>query len=155
MNGWGYAAGTFLGLAGAIVVPFLPEALPMYVTFPAICTLSLVGCLTGTLLTRPTDEALLVTFYRNVRPFGFWGHIKGESGLSEEELQDPAESMWLTVLNVCLASVAVIGVYLGPMYLVGHWYVQGAVCLGAAAVATGLLYRTWYRNLPPADTAAG
>jgi Na+/proline symporter len=151
MNGGGYAAGTLLGLAGAVVVPFLPETPPMYVTFPAICVLSLVGCLMGTWLTRPTEEATLVSFYRTVRPFGVWGPIAKQSGLSNEELRDPAESMWRTAVNVVLASMAILGVYLGPMYLVGHWFIQAAVGLGAAAAAAVALYFTWYRNLPPGE----
>jgi Na+/proline symporter len=155
MNGWGYAAGTLLGLAGAVVVPFLPEGPQMHVTFPSICAVSLAGCLFGTWLTQPTDKAVLIAFYRGVRPFGFWGQIRVQSGLSQEQLHDPAESMWLTVFNVVVASVAIIGVYLGPMYLVGHWYVQGAVWLGGAAAAMVLLYFTWYTNLPPADPASG
>jgi hypothetical protein len=153
-SGWGYAAGTLLGLAGAVVVPLLPEAPPMYVTFPAICALSLVGCLLGTWFTQPTDAAILVSFYRTVRPFGVWGQIAARSGLSDEELCDPAESMWLTAINVVLASVAILGVYLGPMYLVGHWYPQATLCLGAAAVAAAVLYFTWYRNLPPGGAVA-
>jgi len=149
INGWGYASGTLLGLAGAIVVPFLPTELPMYITFPSICTVSLVGCLLGTWLTRPTDEAILVSFYRTVRPFGAWGAIPSKTELTAAELRDPAESMWLTATNVVLASVVVIGAYLAPMYLVGHWYRWALVCFTAAFTAAIALYFTWYRNLPP------
>jgi hypothetical protein len=60
--------------------------------------------------------------------------------------------MALTVLNVVVASVAVIGVYLGPMYLVGHWHVEALISFGAAAAAIVVLYFTWYRKLPPAET---
>jgi hypothetical protein len=154
LNGWGYAAGTLLGLAGAVVVPLMPEAPPMYITFPAICVLSLAGCLIGTWLTRPTDTTILISFYRTVRPFGVWGPIATGSGLSNEELRDPAESMWLTAINVVLAGVAILGVYLGPMYLVGHWYLPATLCLGAAAVAGAALYFTWYKNLPAGDAVA-
>lgn len=148
INGWGYAWGTLLGLAGAVVVPFLPADLPMYVTFPSICIISLLGCLLGTSLTRPTDEAILVSFFRTVRPFGAWGPIPSKTGLTKAELRDPAESMWLTAINVVLASVVVIGAYLAPMYLVGHWYSGALACFAAALTAAIVLYFTWYRNLP-------
>ncbi|MBC8869227.1 MAG: hypothetical protein H8E44_07405 [Planctomycetes bacterium] len=172
LNGWGYAIGTLVGLAAALALPIalkvvaqsvgpLPpdEAVPAvlaavqtlnlpYVAFPIVCGLSIVGCLLGTWLTRATDEAILVPFYRTVRPFGCWGPIAARSGLSEDELRDPAESMWLTATNVLLASVVVIGSYLAPMYLVGHWYGATLICSAAAFAAAIALYFTWYRNLP-------
>jgi len=148
INGWGYAAGTLVGLAAALVVPFLPEAQPLYYTFPAICAVSLFGCLAGTWLTRPTERPVLVSFYRNVRPFGFWGPIRPESGLSTRELTDPKESLALSLVNVALAGAVILGIYLAPMYLVGHWHAAAARWLAIAAAAIAVLYFTWYRNLP-------
>ncbi len=155
INGWGYAWGTLLGLAGAVAVPLLPEAQPMYVTFPSICALSLAGCLAGTWLTRPTDASILAAFYRNVRPFGLWGPIPAASGLAPEELRDPAEGLGLSLANVALGSGVVLGVYLGPMYLVGHWHGRAAAWLAAAAAGVAVLYFTWYRNLPREEAPRG
>ena len=148
INGWGYAAGTLLGLAGAVTVPLLPGSPPLYATFPAICALSLIGCLAGTALTRPTDRGILVGFYRTVRPFGLWGPIRDASGLAPEELDDPAESGLLTAINVLLAGAAILGIYLAPMYLVGHWHLRALAWLAVAVLAGSVLCFTWYRNLP-------
>ncbi|MHB1034574.1 MAG: sodium:solute symporter family transporter [Pirellulales bacterium] len=148
MNGWGYAIGTLVGLIGALATPFVPWLALPYVSFPAVCSLSLVACLAATMLTRPTEEAVLVGFYRNVRPFGFWGHIRRQAGLSAAELDAPSESVVLAVVNTILGGVAILGAYLCPMYLVGHWHSQSLVCLGMAAAAIAALYFTWYRNLP-------
>ena len=159
LNGWGYSAGTLAGLAGA--VPILGMTLfweaepPLYVTFPLLCTISLVATLAGTWLTRPTDEAILLSFFRTIRPFGLWGPIRAKSGLSPDELNAQGESMWLTLLNVVIASTVIIGAYLGPMYLVGHWHTQAAISLAVALAAGVLLYFTWYRNLPAAEMSEG
>ncbi len=150
-NGTGYAAGTLAGLAGALpllVLSLLKIEPPLYVTFPVLCGVSLVASLAGALLSRPTDEAVLVPFYRNVRPFGAWGPVRRKSGLAANELADRAESMSLAVVNVVLGSTVVLGAYLAPMYLVGHWHLRAALCFGMAAVAGVALYFTWYRNLP-------
>ncbi|MEO2047461.1 MAG: hypothetical protein ABGX16_12925, partial [Pirellulales bacterium] len=94
LNGWGYSAGTIAGLVGA--VPILLMTLfgenepPLYVTFPALCAISLVATLTGTWLTRPTEEQVLTTFYASVRPFGWWGPIRVKCELNAAELADPA-----------------------------------------------------------------
>ena len=57
--------------------------------------------------------------------------------------------MTLAAVNVVLSSVVILGVYLAPMYLVGHWHAHALAWFTAAAVAAVLLYFTWYRNLPP------
>ena len=156
MNGWGYAAGTFVGLAGALPVLLLSLfwkiELRLYVTFPAICVASLFATLAGSLLTRPTGQAVLVEFYRSVRPFGAWGPIRQQAELSAAQLAERSESLPLATLNVVLAGVAILGVYLGPMYLVGHWHARAMICFALAAAAAVALYFTWYRNLPAAES---
>ena len=54
----------------------------------------------------------------------------------------------MTFINVVLGMIAIAGVYLFPMYLVGHWYIQAIfwLSLGLAAVIT--LRFTWYNHLP-------
>jgi hypothetical protein len=44
--------------------------------------------------------------------------------------------------------IAICGIYLFPMYLVGHWCVKSMICLGAAIFAVAALAFTWYPNLP-------
>ena len=134
LNGWGYAAGTLAGLAGA--VPILLWTLagntepPLYVTFPALCGISLVATLAGTWLTKPTDENVLIPFYQTVRPFGCWGPIRSQT--QESQRNDQAENLTLALTNLVLSSIVILGCYLGPMYLVGHWHAQAIVSLAVA-----------------------
>jgi Na+/proline symporter len=155
LNGWGYAAGTLAGLAGAVPILFWTllgeEEPPLYQTFPALCSISLFATLAGTWLTKPTDTNVLIAFYRTVRPFGRWGPIRAQSELTHEESSPQSENLTLAMTNVFLASIVILGCYLGPMYLVGHWHVQATISLAVAGVAGVLLYFTWYRNLPPSD----
>jgi hypothetical protein len=126
-----------------------------YVAFPLVSTISIVGCLAGTWLAGATDEAVLVSFYRTVRPFGRWGPIRDRASLSSEELDDRSESMPLAALNVGLAGAAILSAYLAPMYLVGH---RPAAALGWFTLAVAMavsLYFTWYRNLPENVSTAG
>ena len=154
LNGWGYAAGTLLGLSTSLFVPFVPAINVPYLAFPIVCLASIVGCLIVTLITRPTSDTVLVPFFEQVRPFGFWGPIRTQGAtLSNEQLRDPAESMLVQLANVAISSVVIIAVYLAPMYFVGHWHAQGGICLAVAAAGVVALYFTWYRNLPPAEPA--
>jgi hypothetical protein len=67
---------------------------------------------------------------------------------------DRAEGPMLVPVNLILSSLVILGCYLGPMYLVGHWHTKAAVLLAIAGVGGVLLYFTWYRFLPePGDDA--
>jgi hypothetical protein len=68
--------------------------------------------------------------------------------MSEQELSDPAESLWRTVWNTAVACCGVTGLYLFPMYLIGHWYYQSCMWFGVSLAASVVLYFTWYRYLP-------
>ena len=45
---------------------------------PVLIVLSLAGCLLGTFLTEPEDDAILKHFYKTTRPWGFWGPIRDQ-----------------------------------------------------------------------------
>ena len=68
-----------------------------------------------------------------------------------EELNKRSESAGLTVVNVLLGMAAVTGLYLFPMYLVGHMYTYSLFYFLLAAGSVIVLKFTWYDNLPDAD----
>lgn len=152
MNGWGYSLGTFAGILLSLIALFRPE-IPAYYMFPSICVASLLASVIGSLATRPVDQGTSISFYRLVRPFGFWGPIRSQAALSAKELASKSENVPLTILNVILGMVAICGLYLFPMYLVGHWYAKSIVWLGVAVAAVATLALTWYRNLPPSEAS--
>jgi SSS family solute:Na+ symporter len=148
MNGWGYTVGTLGGILLSLVALFLPDA-PVYYVFPLICVASLIASITVSLATKSTDGEVLVAFYKSVRPFGLWKPVAVKAGLSKQESSSMSESVSLAILNVVLGMVVIAGLYLFPMYLVGHWYLYSATWLGLAIVAAFALKYTWYRFLPP------
>jgi Na+/proline symporter len=150
LNGWGYAAGTLGGIVLA-TVPLLMPDWPLYVTFPLICAGSLVASIVATLGTRPVAERTLIAFYRTVRPFGAWGPVRREAGLSPEQLAAPAEQAGRAVLNTVVGMVAITALYLFPMYLVGHWHQTAALCAVIGVAGIAVLAVTWYRHLPEAQ----
>jgi SSS family solute:Na+ symporter len=148
-NGWGYAAGTVGGILLSLVALLKPDA-PMQETFPPIVGGSLLVAVVVTLLTRPVSMDVLTSFYRTVRPFGAWGAVRARADLTAAEAAAPSESIPFAALNTGLGIVAISGLYLFPMYLVGHWHMTALLCFGAAALAAATLYVTWYRRLPAA-----
>lgn len=144
MNGWGYAFGTLGGILLSIIALFFKNA-PMYYVFPPICLASLFVSIVVSLLTPPVDSDILVSFYRSVRPFGCWKPI---AAMTTQQSSTGSENASLTILNVVLGMCAITGLYLFPMYLVGHWYVRSAIWFITAVVVIVVLKYTWYQNLP-------
>lgn len=149
LNGWGYAVGTVSGLIASLAVPFVPALEPLYVSFPLISTISIVGTFVGTWLTQPTDKVVLVKFYESVRPFGLWGPIRQEA----KTATDAREGMGLAVVNVIIGLFAIFGAYITPMYLVSHYHLHALVSLGVTLAAMLALKKTWYDNLPSPELA--
>jgi Na+/proline symporter len=150
-NGYGYCWGMVTGMAGAMVVPKLLEysvghsVHPLY-TFPIILVLSLVGCLLGTWLSEPEDEAILKEFYRTVRPWGIWGPIRRKVEQEHPGFQPNRDCKrdWANVLvgilwQLCLTAL--------PVYLVlRNWAWVGAI-LAVLAVTTVFIKFNWYDKL--------
>lgn len=154
LNGWGYAGGIIGGLlvmytlkVGVGLAWF--DELPLYQSFPAIVGGSLIGCVCVSLATPRTDDETLDRFVKVVHPFGIWGVVNRRVG--DAAKPDAGETGGFALANVFLGISAITGLYLGPMYLIGHWHTYAAICFGGAAACLCVMYFTWYKQLPPAD----
>lgn len=148
-NGYGYFWGMLAGLVPALVFPVLwPETLPLYY-FPHLLGLSLVGCLLGTYLTEPTDRATLEQFYRQVRPWGFWGPIR-----RQVEAADPSfernRDFNRDAVNVVVGTVWQTAMVALPFYLVLMEWRGATVALVIMGLTMFFLKRNWYDKLEAA-----
>lgn len=146
MNGWGYAAGTLSGILISLITLFMPH-LPMYIVFPPIVLISLAASVIVSLTTPQVDGQVLKSFYQTVRPFGWWSPVRSLLDVSDLEKNRISEKPSRILLNVFLGMAAIIGFYLAPMFLVGHWNRQAIIWLVIALAAMALLYWTWYKPL--------
>jgi len=146
LNAWGYAIGALSGMLLSLIVVIRPET-PIYIYAPAINIVTLIGCVAGSLLTKSTDKNILLEFYRNVKPKGFWKPIRIASGLTNEELNKNLDKTSIILTNVVVGSIAILVFYLTFMFLIGHWYLYSLISLIIAVVAFRILYSTWYKKL--------
>ena len=72
MNGYGFAAGTFAGMAAAVVQKLAFPGVPEYVAFLSVSFTSLSALVATSMLTTPTPHDTLSKFYSITRPFGLW-----------------------------------------------------------------------------------
>ena len=150
-NGYGYFWGMMAGLLSAMFVPSLAVLLQIHVAntlylFPVILGCSIVGCLLGTWLTKPEDEAILKKFYRTVNPWGAWGPIR-KKVMAEDPAFRPNPDFTKDCINVVIGIVWQLCLTALPIYLVlreGSWVCAMTITLIVTSV---FLKFNWYDKL--------
>lgn len=146
-NGNGFFWGMVGGLLPALSFRFIfPGTLDLY-TFPLMLLLSVAGAVIGTYSAPPTDEETLKSFYKNVRPWGFWKPIH-----DKVVAEDPAfignKDFKRDMFNVFIGIIWQTALVIFPIYLVLLKMVPFSIALGVAVVCTVILKKTWFDKLP-------
>jgi len=164
-NGWGYFWGMLAGLIIASSQYFLEQnkgnlsedsffleliSIPAIYLFPIIFGFSLLGSFLGTFLTEPTDMKTLKSFYKNVKPWGWWGPVYNE--LKEEDRQFTKNNdFWLDMLNVLIGIIWQSSMILLPIFFVFRDYPKTGIVLMVFIITSFILKFTWLdrvRHIP-------
>src|SRR5688572_22037813 len=153
LNGQGYAAGVFGGMAlslGQVFLDtmYLENPLPLYIGFPVIALASTVITIVVSLLTKPTDLETLKNFYRKVQPAGFWRPAKS-AVLAEEPGFKKQLSFSVEFFNTVIAMIGITALYVSMLYLVLHRLEVAFALMATTVISVVVLYFTWYKTLPP------
>ena len=153
LNGQGYAAGVFGGMALSLGQVFLEQAgliepLPLYIGFPVIAVASTLLTIAISLITSPTDSITLKNFYRKVQPAGFWGPVKREV-LEDDPGFRKQLSFSVEFFNTLVAMIGITCLYVSMLYLILHRLSVGFGLLGVTLATVVILYFSWYKTLPP------
>ncbi|MDZ7604264.1 MAG: sodium:solute symporter family protein [Cyclobacteriaceae bacterium] len=99
-NGNGFFLGMVGGLIPALTFRFIFSGgiLDTY-TFPLMLLVSVIACLIGVYTAPPVDEDILKAFYKNVRPWGFWGPIR-DKVMAEDPTFVPNKNFGRDMFNV-------------------------------------------------------
>lgn len=161
-NGWGYFWGMVAGIGAALGSTIVLNGQATLwgieknlAVFPAILGASLAASVIGSLLTAPDDRAVLMRFYRRVRPWGFWGPVHADLVRERPELAANRDFP-RDLFNVAVGIVWQTALTAGGIYLVTKDFTRLAVALGVAGVCMIILKFSWYDRLEdyPADIAA-
>jgi Na+/proline symporter len=119
LNGFGYFWGMLAGIGSALTVPrFFPNSgLGSLAGFPIILAISILGCVAGSLLTAPEDEDILKKFYRQVRPWGFWGPVQRAVAKEDPSFQ-PNRNFGRDMINCGVAMIWQVPLWAIPIYVV-------------------------------------
>ncbi len=145
MNGYGFALGTAAGLVAAIVQRLLLPDLPEYFAFTIATLSSLVGMIIGTYAFPPTDESVLIEFYKRTRPFGFWGPIRKK--IDGEKITEINKENRRDIISTFFAVPWQVVLFLTGMALIfKRWDQFGVLLIILILLSTGL-YFNWFRHL--------
>ncbi|MGD0200356.1 MAG: sodium:solute symporter, partial [Bryobacteraceae bacterium] len=159
-NGYGYFWGMATGITASLTVPAILDRIPalqafaqqrsvnleVSLGFAVVFLTSLIGCLLGTFLTQPEEEAVLKEFYRRVRPWGFWGPIR-ERVLREDPSFKPNPDFKRDMFNVLVGVVWQVSLVALPIYIVIQKINYTLIALAVVLVTSLILKLTWYDHL--------
>lgn len=146
-NGAGFFWGMVGGLVPALSFRSLFDGVLDLYTFPLMLLIALIGCVVGTLMTKPVDEEVLKNFYKTVRPWGFWGPIKAKV-MAEDASFKPNKNFKNDAFNILVGVVWQTSLVILPIYLVLLQTVPIAITAVVAIVTSLILKKTWYDKLP-------
>jgi Na+/proline symporter len=165
-NGYGFFAGMVAGTLSALVLLFVgkPDYMahlglapiylhPVYVVFPIIMALSTIASVVVCLLTRPEEDAVLKSFYRTVRPWGFWQPIYEKCRAEDPGLQ-PNRDFWRDWFNIVVGLVWEMSMVALPIFLVIQQPRKTWISLIVFVLTSAILKFTWYDKLEPAESPA-
>lgn len=144
-NAHGFFWGMTSGIAAALVFPRLVGGLDLYY-WPWLFVISLAGCIVGTYTAPATDMSLLKTFYRTVKPWGFWQPVHGLVA-AEDPSFVPNKRFRLDMFNVALGIIAQCCLTLLPMYIVLWLKLPLLITVAILLVIILILKKTWWNKL--------
>lgn len=145
-NGYGFFWGMMTGLLASLIFPLtMPDLQPLY-SFPYILAVSLVGSFLGTMLTPPEDDEVLVAFYKNVRPWGFWKPIKDKICMTDPSFQ-VNKDFGKDMFNVVVGTVWQLSLVVMPIYLVIKEFVPMSIGILVFLLTSIILKKNWLDRL--------
>ena len=144
-NANGFFWGMAVGIVAALAMPYVTTGLPLY-WWPLLFVLSLAGCIVGTYAAPPTEDAVLISFYKTVRPWGFWKPIH-EKVLAIDPSFIGNKNFKLDMFNVVIGIIGQLLFTLLPMYFILNMQQPLWITIAGIIVIVFILKRTWWNRL--------
>jgi SSS family solute:Na+ symporter len=148
-NGFGYFWGMLAGIAAAMAVPKLFPTLSPLAGFAPIFIVSIIASILGSLLSDPEPDSVLIRFYRQVRPWGFWGPVLRKVRSEEPSFQANRNAA-RDALNVGVGIAAQMTLVTIPLYMILRDWKGLWISILILAVTSVILKKTWLDRLEAA-----
>lgn len=145
-NAFGYFWGMISGLVASLALPLVyPELQPLY-AFPFLLLAGLMGSVIGTLLTPPEEDEVLMKFYKNVRPWGFWQPIHNKVILQDPHFASNT-NFKRDAFNIAVGMIWQISLVVMPIYLVIKEANSMLIAIVVMLITSFILKKNWYDKL--------
>ncbi|MEO7766376.1 MAG: sodium:solute symporter family protein [Ferruginibacter sp.] len=144
-NANGFFWGMAVGILAALLMPYLTTGLPLY-WWPLLFILSLAGCIIGTYAAPPTDVAVLKSFYKTVRPWGFWKPIHKQVVFDDATFVGN-KRFKLDMFNVVIGIIGQLCFTLLPMYFILRMQTPLYITIALIIAIVLILKQTWWNKL--------
>ena len=150
LNGFGYFFGMIAGIVAAVVIaivtPIIWPSMTDLQSFPIIFILSLLGSVVGSLLTKPTNDQTLKSFYTTVRPWGFWKPVYKMVIKDDPEFKKNT-AFKRDMVNVLVGIIWQTSMVVIPIYFIIRDFKPGFVAVAVLIVTSVFLKKNWYPHL--------
>jgi solute:Na+ symporter, SSS family len=143
---WGMLAGIIPAVALAVLKSAGVLHKPDLDYWPILFALSLAGSVIGTYAAPPVDIATLKSFYRNVRPWGFWQPVHRQV-VAEDPTFIGNRNFRRNGFNIVLGMIGQLCLTLLPMYVI--LWLKGPLLITVVllVIIIGVLKKTWWDRL--------
>ena len=146
LNGHGYFWGMVSGIAASLVMPLAFPSIPSLMAFPYIFVVSLIGCILGSLMSNPEEDKVLMRFYMQVRPWGFWKPVLEKVREFYPDFE-PNRNFKRDAFNVVIGVIWQASIVTVPIALVAQQHTILAAALSIVLVTSVTLKLTWWNKL--------
>lgn len=157
LNGYGFAFGTAAGMVAGITLKAI-LAWPLHWSFPATILASLTVSVVVSLLTKATDREVLVNFWHQINPWGFWSNFARDAEtrglITETTKKARARERVADAIALGFALPFQISLLIAAMAFVFHDWSKFTV-FGVVTILSAIgLYIFWYRPLKTPEICA-
>ncbi len=146
LNGHGYFGGMITGIAASLIMPKMFPSITALESFPYILVISFIGCVIGSLLTEPEPDTVLMRFYMQVRPWGFWKPIHAKTLKFYPDFQQN-KNFKMDFFNVVVGILWQTSIVVLPIALVTQQHDVFTIALCIMVTMSLILKFTWWNKL--------
>jgi len=143
---WGMLAGIIPAIALAVLKSYgVLKGLDLYY-WPWLFLLSLAGSIFGTYAAPPTNYETLMSFYKLVRPWGFWKPIHDKIA-AEDPTFTGNKNFGINAFNIVLGMIGQLCLTILPMYIVLWLKMPLLITVIILTLIIVVLKKTWWNRL--------
>jgi Na+/proline symporter len=145
-NANGFFWGMMAGIAAALVFPQFFADNELIFKWPLLFLISIAGSVIGTYSAPATDVAVLKSFYKTVRPWGFWKPIHAIV-VAEDPSFVANRRFKLDMFNIVIGMTAQTCLTILPLYVVLWMKLPLLITVLILAATVIILKKTWWNKL--------